>query len=121
MLKLMRKAKVLSDSDQFTNEFERCCRDFKSLHIAVAWCGDPEQTLPYKHLNDFKGKIIATVGCAFNQTHPDAIQWLLDRASATRIFRREKGLFHPKLYLFTDGDRYALFAGSSIDGRCGHP
>jgi phosphatidylserine/phosphatidylglycerophosphate/cardiolipin synthase-like enzyme len=28
-------------------------------------------------------------------------------------FRKEKGLFHPKLYLFTDGDRYALFAGSS--------
>src|ERR1019366_627535 len=30
-----------------------------------------------------------------------------------RIFRREKCFFHPKLYLFTDGDCYAVFAGSS--------
>jgi HKD family nuclease len=109
----MRTAKVLSARDQFGNEFARCCREYKSLEIAVAWCGDPEQTLPYKHLNDFEGKIDATVGYSFNQTHPDAIQWLLDKASAIRIFHREKGLFHPKLYLFTNGDRYALFAGSS--------
>src|ERR1019366_3185577 len=99
----------LSDRDQFTREFERCCRDYKSLEIAVAWCGDPKQPLPYKHLNDFKGTIIATVGYALNQTHPDSIQWLLDKASAIRIFRREKCFFHPKLYLFTDGDRYAVF------------
>jgi HKD family nuclease len=109
----MRTATVLSARDQFTNQFERCCRDYKSLQIAVAWCGDPKQTLPFKHLNDFKGEIIATVGYSFNQTHPDAIKWLLEKATAIRIFRREKGLFHPKLYLFTNGDRYALFAGSS--------
>lgn len=115
----MRTATVLSALDQFSNEFARCCRDYKSLHIAVAWCGDPKQTLPYKHLSDFKGDIIATVGYSFNQTHPDGIQWLLDKASAVRIFRREKSLFHPKIYLFTDGDRYALFAGSSNLTYCG--
>jgi phospholipase D-like protein len=115
----MRTATVLSARDQFSNEFARCCRDYKFLHIAVAWCGDPKHTLPYKHLSDFKGDISATVGYSFNQTHPDAIQWLLDKASAVRIFRREKSLFHPKLYLFTDGDRYALFAGSSNLTYCG--
>ncbi len=47
------------------------------------------------------------------------IQWLLDKAAAIRIFRKEKGLFHPKLYLFTDGNRYALFAGSSNLTYCG--
>ena len=73
----------------------------------------PNHTLPYKHLDDFKGEIIATVGRSFNQTHPDAIQWLLKKASTMRVFRIEKGLFHPKLYLFMDGDRYALFVGSS--------
>ncbi len=36
-----------------------------------------------------------------------------------RIFRREKSLFHPKLYLFSDGDRYALFVGSSNLTYCG--
>ena len=109
----MRTAKLLSAHNQFTSEFERCCRDYKSLQMAVAWCGDPRQTLPYKHLNDFRGKIVALIGYAFNQTHPDAIQWLMDKVSAIRIFRKEKGLFHQKIYLFTSGDRYALFAGSS--------
>lgn len=109
----VRTVKVLSASDEFAKEFERCCHDYKSLHIAVAWCGDPKQTLPYKHLSDFKGDISATVGYSFNQTHPDAIEWLLDKASAIRMFRREKGLFHPKVYLFSDGDHYALFSGSS--------
>ena len=109
----MRTTKVLTASDEFANEFERCCRDYKSLQIAVAWCGDPERTLPYKHLDDFKGEIIATVGRSFNHTHPDAIQWLLKKAATMRVFRKEKGLFHPKLYLFMDRDRYALFVGSS--------
>jgi HKD family nuclease len=109
----MRTATVLSARDRFSDEFARCCREYKSLEIAVAWCGDPEQTLPYKHFDDFKGKIVATVGCSFNQTHPDAIQWLLDKPCVTRIFHKEKGLFHPKLYLFSDGDRYAVFVGSS--------
>jgi len=109
----MRTTKVLTASDEFANEFERCCRDYKSLHIAVAWSGDPEHTLPYKHVERFKGEIIAIVGRSFNQTHPDAIQWLLKKASTMRVFRQEKGLFHPKLYLFINSDRYALFVGSS--------
>src|SRR5271165_3953762 len=37
-----------------------------------------------------------------------------DRLAAdARIFRKERGLFHPKVFLFATGDRYALFAGSS--------
>lgn len=109
----MRTAKILSGRDQLANEFQRCCHDYDSLRVAVAWCGDPKQTLPFKHLNDFNGKITATVGYSFNQTHPNSIDWLLGKASVLRVFRREKGLFHPKLYLFTNDDRYALFAGSS--------
>jgi HKD family nuclease len=30
-----------------------------------------------------------------------------------RIFRKESGLFHPKVFLFATGGRYALFVGSS--------
>jgi HKD family nuclease len=115
----MRTAKVLSTCDQFTKEFERCCRDYESLQLAVAWCGNPKRTLPFKHLNDFKGKITATIGYSFNQTHPDAIEWLLKKSSEFRVFRKEKGLFHPKVYLFTGGNEYALFAGSSNLTYCG--
>ena len=113
MVKNMRTTTVLTSSNEFVNAFERCCRDYNALHIAVAWCGNPAHTLPYQHLDDFQGEIIATVGHSFNQTHPDAIQWLLKRASTIRVFRKEQGLFHPKIYFFMDGDRYALFVGSS--------
>jgi hypothetical protein len=94
------------------NELARCCGDYTSLHIAVAWCGNPAKTLPYKYLEAFKGTIDATVGVSFNHTHPDAIRWFRGMGAAIRVFREECGLFHPKVYLFTDGDRYALFLGA---------
>ena len=109
----MRTSKLLGTPQALASEFARCRRDYTSLHIAVAWCGDPQQVLPYKHLEDFKGTIVSTVGISFNHTHPDAIEWLLRMGTSTRIFRRDCNLFHPKVYLFADGDRYALFAGSS--------
>lgn len=81
--------------------------------MAVAWCGNPDHTLPYKHLENFKGSIRAIVGIAFNHTHPDAIEWFNDIAADIRIFRDDADLFHPKVYLFRDKQRYALFIGSS--------
>jgi HKD family nuclease len=95
------------------NELARCCADYASLQIAVAWCGDPSKTLPFRYLEAFKGTIDATLGVSFNHTHPDAIRWFTGMGAAIRIFRKECGLFHPKVYLFTDGDRYTLFLGSS--------
>jgi HKD family nuclease len=108
----MKTSRILSTVKDLSAEFARCCQEYDSFHIAVAWCGDPKHKLPYKHLVDFKGNILCTVGVSFNQTHPDAIEWLRMRAD-TRIFRRDRGLFHPKVFLFARGDRYALFAGSS--------
>jgi HKD family nuclease len=109
----MKTSRVLCTVEALSAEFQRCCRDYDSLHIAVAWCGDPKHILPYKHLEDFKGKIVCTVGVSFNQTHPDAIAWLMRAHADVRIFRKQSGLFHPKVFLFATGDRYALFAGSS--------
>lgn len=110
----MRTSKILSTADSLASEFERCCREYNTLRIAVAWCSDPQQIFPYKHIEDFTGRIESTVGISFNHTHPDAIEWFMGMRDAdVRVFRRECGLFHPKLYLFTDGDGYACFAGSS--------
>src|SRR5271165_7142774 len=109
----MRTSKILNDVQTFATEFERCCQDYDSLHIAVAWCGDPRHILPYKHLEDFKGKIVSIIGISFNQTHPNSIEWFMRMGADIRIFRKDRGLFHPKVFLFTSGDRYALFAGSS--------
>jgi len=61
----------------------------------------------------FKGKITATVGRAFDQTHPDGIEFFRARKADLRIFRDGAVLFHPKVYLFSSAGRVALFVGSS--------
>ncbi|MHB8406470.1 MAG: phospholipase D-like domain-containing protein [Gammaproteobacteria bacterium] len=83
------------------------------MHVAVAWCGNPDQTLPYHLIADFDGQVTATVGIAFNHTHPDAIGWFENIGADLRIFKDDAGLFHPKIYLFRSKQHYALFVGSS--------
>jgi hypothetical protein len=108
-----RKTRVLVTSQSLLTEFGRCCEQFPSLHIAVAWCGDPKQTPVFKLLKRFGNNLTATVGVAFCHTHPDAIKWLRDRNANVRVFCGDQILFHPKVYFFTDGERYAAFVGSS--------
>ena len=109
----MRKSYVLDTGDLFAAAFARCCRDYRTLSIAVAWCGNPEKILPYDLLKKFRGAVKAIVGIAFNHTHPDAIEWFGDIGADIRIFRDDTNLFHPKVYLFRDRQHYALFIGSS--------
>jgi hypothetical protein len=93
----MLKHTILHSVQSVADEFERCCREYGSLHFATAWCGDPKLVLPYEHLKMFKGQIAATVGRSFDHTHPDAIDYLLNLKVDLRIFRKEVALFHPKL------------------------
>lgn len=109
----MRHSRVIHNSDEFVREFSRCCTEYGSVHLAVAWCGDPKQTLPYRHLEDFEGDITATVGTSFKHTHPDAIEWFARVKADIRLVRDSGELFHPKVYLFTNEEGYALFVGSS--------
>lgn len=106
---------ILSSSTSFTREFERCCREYGHLHIATAWCGNPEKGygLPFTHIKRFKGKITATVGRAFDQTHPDGIEFFRAHKADLRVFKDGAVLFHPKVYLFSAAGRVALFVGSS--------
>ena len=57
----MRKSFVL-ESGKFAAEFARCCQEYNTLQIAVAWCGDPNQILACKNLENFKGNVKALVG-----------------------------------------------------------
>lgn len=109
----MRTSKILLSSESFTKEFVRCCNTYSKLSIAVAWCGNPEQTLPYIHLENFKGKIEVILGISFFHTHPNAFEWFKKIGSNIRIYRDNLSLFHPKIYLFTKGNKFALFIGSS--------
>jgi PLD-like domain len=105
--------KILHPVQIFEREFRRCCREYDSLQFATAWCGNPENVLPYEHLKGFPGHITATVGRHFDNTHPDAMTYLLHLNVDLRVFRKEIGLFHPKVYLFSSQERIAVFVGSS--------
>jgi len=106
---------ILSSLSTFTREFERCCREYSKLHIATASCGDPGRGdgLPFTHLQNFDGKIVATVGTTFAQTHPDGIKFLSALTTNLRIFKNNNLVFHPKVYLFSSAARAAVFVGSS--------
>ena len=109
----MKAPRLLTDRRSLADAFAQCCKKFDSVHLAVAWCGDPAQVLPFRYLEGFEGDIRVTVGVAFNNTHPDALEWFGRRKVDLRVFKDSEGLFHPKLFLFTSGDRYALLLGSS--------
>jgi len=110
----MIKSTVLT-KESFASEFERCCREYSTLSIACAWCGDPTHILPYSYLeresNNLDIKI--TTGIFFNQTHPGAISYFIDQEVDIKIFENKIALFHPKVYLFKKSDNAALFIGSS--------
>lgn len=107
------KSRILTGSRSFAAEFRRCCAEYDSLSFAAAWCGDPARVLPFRYLDKLGHKITATVGVSFNDTHPDAIAWLIKAGANLRIYRDGLGLFHPKVYLFQTDKKFSLFVGSS--------
>ena len=104
---------VLGTASQFMTEFQRCSRDYTSLDIAVAWCGNPRTTIPHQLLEPLGSNLRALVGVSFHHTHPDAIKWLMEPGADLRIVKGSGPVFHPKIYLFRKGNTYALFVGSS--------
>ena len=111
----MKRSRVLANSQALSEEFARCCGEYHSVHVAVAWCGNPTRIWPYKHLENLKGRITATIGISFYHTHPDSIKFFHSLGANVRVFSSKENLFHPKIYLFTSksNKRYALFVGSS--------
>ena len=109
----MATTRILESSPQFVTAFQRCCRSYRTLDIAVAWCGNPKKTLPFQLLATVGSRITIVVGTSFHQTHPDAIKWFIDLGANIRIFRDKGPTFHPKIYFFRNRNQYALFIGSS--------
>ncbi len=69
--------KALVSPKEITEEFERCCRKYDNLYMAVAWVGNPKFGIPFGSLS-LLNKIQATIGIAFYQTHPDGIRHFLN-------------------------------------------
>ena len=109
----MTRNRLLESPAAFRKEFERCCHEYESLDLAVAWCGDPSHKFPFRLLRPLGDKVRALVGISFHHTHPDAIQWFMDNDADIRIVEESNLLFHPKFYLFRKKRSYALIVGSS--------
>src|SRR6185437_12123204 len=75
-----------------------------------AWVGDPANIVPYTYLYRFPN-IDAVIGVGFDQSHPAGLAWLMEQASLRIAI--DEPLFHPKLYLFSRGNRRAAIIGSS--------
>jgi hypothetical protein len=95
----------------FEREFQRCCTDYEELEMYIAWIGDPKNIIPFEHLH-LLAKVSTVVGTSFCQSHPKGIEMLMAISPHTRIAKEEK-LYHPKVYIFSKGDKKAIFIGSS--------
>jgi len=100
----------LSSPGDFEQAFDQCTQEYSTLQMAVAWIGDPANIVPFTYLHRIP-TIDALIGVGFDQSHPAGLALLMEMASL-RIAVDEP-LFHPKLYLFTRGNRRAAIIGSS--------
>ena len=104
---------VLVTAKEISAEFKRCCSVYSTLDFAVAWAGSSEYGVPFDGLGKLKD-ITATVGIAFNQTHPDGLQALLDLKATVKVMdNKSDSTFHPKVFLFRKEQKACLIVGSS--------
>lgn len=105
--------KIITNTDALRSKFNECCENFDHLEIMVAWVGDPRNQIPFEYLRKLKS-ISAIVGTDFNQTNPDGILFLKDINAKIRIVENNNtGTFHPKIYIFSNKSKKAMFIGSS--------
>jgi hypothetical protein len=100
-----------SRTNTFKELFEKCCEKYNRLAMFVAWVGDPANNIPYAHLR-LLDTINATVGISFSQSHPDGIEQFMKLDRNMRVMN-EQPLFHPKVYIFSNGRERAMIIGSS--------
>lgn len=84
--------------------------DHEQIQIAVAWgYNGVLADLLIKNSTKFRS---VTVGLNGFATSPDLVDRLIDTRNAF-IAKAEKGIFHPKLYLFSTGKKAEAIVGSS--------
>jgi HKD family nuclease len=87
------------------------------LHWAVAW---GSMSPLAKHLLKHASKVKRfAIGTHFHQTDPDLLEALRDIPGARVVANSSAGTFHPKVYLFRTGRRFALVLGSPNFTRAG--
>lgn len=102
----------ISENKKINNELKESIIKFNKIYIAVAWARYSSNEISHE-LNKNKNKIQQLiVGIEKEITDPD---FLLNFQNIIRIIKLKKGLFHPKVYLFTNENesKWNLFIGSA--------
>lgn len=102
---------LISSNHCLARTLSRLITNYSEIRLAVAWAssGNSVFTLLTKKATSFKKVIIGT---HFYQTHPDVID-SFRRNSKVRFILQPSGVFHPKLYLFGNKDKWEALIGSA--------
>lgn len=106
--------RLITESSELTEAFEDLITHYDNFYCCVAWAGAPKSfkagRLLLKHSSKIKK---AVVGLHFYQTHPEFISTFIDNESI-RFFMETHGVFHDKIYLFSNSAKdWCAIIGSS--------
>lgn len=101
------------DAEGASNEFAAALTWAEEIRVHVAW-GRPNCPL-HEALLDHAAKVkVLRVGVDFMDTHPRFIEdWMGAAPAALRVVKRARGVFHPKVYCFDNGNERRVLIGSS--------
>ncbi|MEQ6349629.1 phospholipase D family protein [Ralstonia pseudosolanacearum] len=102
--------KLISTNAELAKQLKRLIEKYPYIAIATAWAS--ADTDAFKSLVRHEGKIAAAViGTHFYQTHPDVLDQFVG-SSRVKFILQPDGVFHPKVYLFWEGDKWEVIIGS---------
>lgn len=104
--------RFISSNKELKREFKRLIDEYTEFWWASAWA-DGHDFEFYKQLKNNRSKIRKIViGTSFKRTDPEFIMEFMNE-SGVRFDKRENGVFHPKVYLFKNGEKWELIIGSA--------
>ena len=103
--------KLITTSKSFKSNLVRLIKAYPNVAFGVAWAS--ASTEPYSFLLEHKKKIIeGVIGTHFYQTHPDVLDDFVG-SKKVKFVVQPKGVFHPKVYLFWDEEKWEAIVGSA--------
>lgn len=104
--------RIISSGIELEKEFERLIEDYSGFYWAAAWAdGNKLKLFKQVKLNQNKIRRIV-VGTSFKKTDPSFISEFMHLKNV-RFDKNSEGVFHPKVYLFTKGEKWEIIIGSA--------
>ena len=103
--------KLITANNILRGNLSRLVKGYPNLAFAVAWAS--ANTSIFEQIINTKSQIQkAVIGTHFWQTHPNVLDAFVDSQNV-RFMLQPKGVFHPKIFLFWDSNRWEALIGST--------